>query len=144
MNAIIKQALGFVLFATALAIFFKKRLLEFAHKRAGGNYNPSGSRLNIMTVITGLVLSVALTVWTSRTDVGQWARRAGLFLTPEETDPPRELRRLAAAEADPPAPADPAGLVRVPPTRPSAIMEQSLSTWAPPGGIVPDRHGVAH
>jgi uncharacterized membrane protein YfcA len=63
MNAIIKQALGFVLFATALAIFFKKRLLEFAHKRAGGNYNPSGSRLNVMTVITGLILGtmVALT-----------------------------------------------------------------------------------
>ena len=98
----------------------------------------------LVPVITGLVLSVALTVWTSRTDVGQWARRAGLFLTPEETDPPRELRRLAAAEADPPAPADPAGLIRVPPTRPSAIMEQSLSHWAPPGGMAPDRHGVVH
>ncbi|HEF4761266.1 TPA: sulfite exporter TauE/SafE family protein [Pseudomonas putida] len=63
MNAIIKQALGFVLFATALAILFKKRLLDFAHKRAGGNYNPSGTRLNFLTVITGLVLGtmVALT-----------------------------------------------------------------------------------
>lgn len=63
MNAIIKQALGFVLFATALAIFFKKRLLAFAHNRAGGNYNPSGSRLNVLTVITGLILGtmVALT-----------------------------------------------------------------------------------
>ncbi|MNV16126.1 Sulfite exporter TauE/SafE [compost metagenome] len=63
MNAIIKQALGFVLFATALAILFKKRLLDFAHKRAGGNYNPSGPRLNAMTVVTGLVLGtmVALT-----------------------------------------------------------------------------------
>ncbi|EUB85437.1 sulfite exporter TauE/SafE family protein [Pseudomonas sp. GM30] len=63
MNSIIKQALGFVLFATALAILFKKRLLEFAHKRAGGNYNPSGARLNVMTVITGLILGtmVALT-----------------------------------------------------------------------------------
>ncbi|MBV7546089.1 sulfite exporter TauE/SafE family protein [Pseudomonas sp. PDM26] len=63
MNAIIKQALGFVLFATALAILFKKRLLDFAHKRAGGHYNPSGLRLNVLTVITGLVLGtmVALT-----------------------------------------------------------------------------------
>lgn len=63
MNAVIKQALGFVLFATALAIFFKKRLLDFAHKRAGGHYNPSGKRLNALTVITGLVLGamVALT-----------------------------------------------------------------------------------
>ena len=56
----------------------------------------------------------------------------------------RELRRLAATEAEPPAPADPAGLIRVPPTRPSAIMEQSLSHWAPPGGMAPDRHGVVH
>jgi uncharacterized membrane protein YfcA len=63
MNAVIKQALGFVLFATALAILFKKRLLQFAHDRAGGHYNPSGSRLNLLTVITGLVLGtmVALT-----------------------------------------------------------------------------------
>jgi uncharacterized membrane protein YfcA len=46
-----------------LAILFKKRLLDFAHKRAGGNYNPSGVRLNVLTVITGLVLGtmVALT-----------------------------------------------------------------------------------
>jgi uncharacterized protein len=63
MNAVIKQALGVVLFATALAILFKKRLLQFAHDRAGGHYNPSGSRLNVLTVITGLVLGtmVALT-----------------------------------------------------------------------------------
>ena len=49
--------------AFALAILFKKRLLDFAHKRAGGNYNPSGTRLNVLTVVTGLVLGtmVALT-----------------------------------------------------------------------------------
>ncbi|WP_397452572.1 sulfite exporter TauE/SafE family protein [Pseudomonas sp. NA-150] len=63
MNAMIKQALGVVLLLTALAIFFKKRLLEFAHKRAGGHYNPSGKSLNALTVLTGLILGtmVALT-----------------------------------------------------------------------------------
>ncbi|MDY7559766.1 sulfite exporter TauE/SafE family protein [Pseudomonas sp. 10B1] len=63
MNAIIKQALGVVLLVTALAIFFRKQLLEFSHKRAGGKYNLSGTRLNILTVITGLILGtmVALT-----------------------------------------------------------------------------------
>lgn len=63
MNAMIKQTLGFVLLVTALAIFFKKRLLEFAHKRAGGRYNLTGSRLNLLTVLTGLILGtmVALT-----------------------------------------------------------------------------------
>jgi uncharacterized membrane protein YfcA len=63
MNAVIKQALGVVLLLTALAVFFKKRLLQFAHDRAGGSYNPSGPRLNALTVVTGLILGtmVALT-----------------------------------------------------------------------------------
>ncbi|OCR25069.1 membrane protein [Pseudomonas syringae] len=63
MNAVIKQALGVVLLLTALAVFFKKRLLAFAHNRAGGHYNPSGPSLNALTVLTGLILGtmVALT-----------------------------------------------------------------------------------
>ncbi|WP_122663217.1 sulfite exporter TauE/SafE family protein [Pseudomonas viridiflava] len=63
MNAVIKQALGVVLLLTAAAVFFKKRLLAFAHNRAGGNYNPSGKSLNALTVVTGLILGtmVALT-----------------------------------------------------------------------------------
>ncbi|WP_084165049.1 glucans biosynthesis glucosyltransferase MdoH [Skermanella stibiiresistens] len=93
----------------------------------------------LVPVITGLVVSVWLTVWTSRTDFGLAARRAGLFLTPEEVDPPPELRRLATAEAEPTPAVDPSSLTRVPPTRPSAIIEQSLTNWSPtkPGpGIV--------
>lgn len=63
MNAVIKQALGFVLLLTALAIFFKKQLLAFAHKHAGDHYHLSGSSLNVLTVITGMTLGtmVALT-----------------------------------------------------------------------------------
>lgn len=57
-NAVIKQALGFVLILTALAVFFKKRLLAFAHKRAGGTYQPGGSTLNVLTVATGMILGV--------------------------------------------------------------------------------------
>jgi membrane glycosyltransferase len=53
-------------------------------------------------VLVGLILSVPLTVVTSRTSVGRWVRRRGLLLTPEETDPPSELmaleQGLAAAE----------------------------------------------
>ena len=37
LNAIIKQALGFVLLLTALAVLFKKRLLAFAHGRGDGH-----------------------------------------------------------------------------------------------------------
>jgi len=63
MNSVIKHALGVVLLLTALAVFFKQRLLDFAHRRAGGHYQPQGVKLNSLTVLTGIVLGtmVALT-----------------------------------------------------------------------------------
>jgi membrane glycosyltransferase len=45
-------------------------------------------------VLLGLILSVPLTMLTSRASVGRWARRRGLLLTPEETVTPPELRAL--------------------------------------------------
>lgn len=62
MNAIIKQALGFVLLLTAAAILFKQRLLTFAHKHAGDRYQLSGSSLNALTVVTGLILGCIVTL----------------------------------------------------------------------------------
>jgi membrane glycosyltransferase len=57
----------------------------------------------ITPIMGALVLSVPLSVLTSRTRLGERARALGLFLIPEETDPPPELRDLAelqrAAEA---------------------------------------------
>jgi membrane glycosyltransferase len=50
-------------------------------------------------VVAGMVLSIPLSVFTSR---GSWGRRArdwGLFLTPEETAPPPELAALRARMA---------------------------------------------
>lgn len=63
LNAIIKQALGIVLLLTAMAVLFKKRLLAFAHSRDNGISFFSGSSLNALTVVTGLILGtmVALT-----------------------------------------------------------------------------------
>ncbi|RML48503.1 DUF81-like protein [Pseudomonas savastanoi pv. glycinea] len=63
LNAIIKQALGFVLLLTALAVLFKKKLLAFAHGRGDGHSFFSGTSLTVLTVITGLILGtmVALT-----------------------------------------------------------------------------------
>jgi membrane glycosyltransferase len=58
----------------------------------------------MLPVLTGLVLSVPLTMLTSRTSAGRWTRRRGLLLTPEETDPPPEiaaLERLMAPGGDP-------------------------------------------
>ncbi len=41
-----------------------------------------------------MVLSVPLTMLTSRIGAGLWLRRHRLLLTPEETDPPAELAAL--------------------------------------------------
>jgi membrane glycosyltransferase len=48
----------------------------------------------LMPILSGLILSVPLTMLTSRASVGKWLRRAGLLLTPEETNTPEELVAL--------------------------------------------------
>jgi membrane glycosyltransferase len=45
-------------------------------------------------VIAGLVLAIPLSIFLSKAELGRRARELGLFLTPEETQPPPELRRL--------------------------------------------------
>ncbi|OIR03711.1 glucans biosynthesis glucosyltransferase H [mine drainage metagenome] len=45
-------------------------------------------------VLAGLVLSIPISILLSKSGFGQSARRIGLFLTPEETQPCHELRRL--------------------------------------------------
>jgi len=45
-------------------------------------------------VFTGFLLAIALSALSSRTSLGQWARQRGLFLIPEELDPPEVLRDL--------------------------------------------------
>ena len=47
-------------------------------------------------VLAGMVLSVPLSVFTSRRSLGLRARSLGLFLTPEETGPPPEIVSLRA------------------------------------------------
>lgn len=56
----------------------------------------------MLPVLAGLVLSVPLTIVSSRVQAGRWARRRGLFLTPEEIDPPPVLRELRERLASPP------------------------------------------
>jgi membrane glycosyltransferase len=56
-------------------------------------------------VLLGLISSVWLTAWTSRTSAGRFLRRRRLLLTPEESAPPTELltvQRLAPAATAPP------------------------------------------
>ncbi|MDB6009519.1 MAG: hypothetical protein JWL65_1769 [Gammaproteobacteria bacterium] len=45
-------------------------------------------------ILIGLLLSVPLTMLTSLKSAGVWARKHGLLLTPEETEPPAELSAL--------------------------------------------------
>src|SRR5678815_4330464 len=56
-------------------------------------------------VAGALVLAIPLSVYTSRASLGKRARRAGLFLIPEETSPPPEIAAMQryTREAPPPA-----------------------------------------
>jgi membrane glycosyltransferase len=45
-------------------------------------------------VLVGLVLSIPLSIVLGKVSLGQGARRAGIFLTPEESRPTYELKRL--------------------------------------------------
>lgn len=62
LNALIKQALGFVLLLTALAILFKKQLMAFSSRHAGDHYHLSNRTLNVLTVVTGVILGVMVTL----------------------------------------------------------------------------------
>ena len=53
-----------------------------------------------LPVAAGLVLSIPLSMLTSRTDIGQASRRLGLFLTPEEKRAPMVMARAARLRAD--------------------------------------------
>ena len=48
----------------------------------------------LLPVVGALILSVPLSVYSSRVGLGRLARAARLFLTPEESQPPWELRRV--------------------------------------------------
>ena len=50
----------------------------------------------VTPIIGALILAVPLSVYTSRVSLGERARRWGLFLIPEESAPPTELRDLHA------------------------------------------------
>ena len=48
----------------------------------------------LLPVVGALMLSIPMSVYSSRISLGRWLRRAGLFVIPEEANPPAELRRL--------------------------------------------------
>jgi membrane glycosyltransferase len=104
-------------------------------------------------VLLGLICSVPLTSWTSRSSVGVAARRHGLLLTPEETAPPPELRALSDALNAPPeaaglpapeAPPSPEPVVIIGSTPESKEKENVAEAWIPdhPVAVVGSRRGV--
>jgi membrane glycosyltransferase len=56
-------------------------------------------------VLAGFLLAIPISMWSSRVSLGERARKFGLFLTPEEADPPQILltmeRELALGESRP-------------------------------------------
>ena len=77
LNSVIQSSLAVVLFLTAFAILFKKQLQGFASKHAGDRFHLDGTTLNTLTVITGVVLGVMV----SLTSIGAGALgTVGLFL----------------------------------------------------------------
>ncbi|MFS0827765.1 sulfite exporter TauE/SafE family protein [Pseudomonas sp. MLB6B] len=62
LNAVIKQGLAAVLILTALAILLKSRLQAFASRHAGDRYHLSERTLNVLTVVTGVVLGIMVTL----------------------------------------------------------------------------------
>ncbi len=57
-------------------------------------------------ILISLVLAIPLGVWLGSRQTGQWFRRMGLFLIPEEKSPPPELTALAASSDQSREPAD--------------------------------------
>ena len=97
-------------------------------------------------VLVGLVCSVWVTVWTSRSSAGRRARLRGLLLTPEETSPPRELAEaLSGAGADELlAPVAAQSAAPAPVAAVGAARRSSVSYLSPPHGAsetLEARHG---
>lgn len=62
LNAVIKQSLGVVLVFTALAVLFKRRLLDIAARLSGSKKRLTARRLNGLTVLVGAVLGAMVTL----------------------------------------------------------------------------------
>jgi membrane glycosyltransferase len=81
-------------------------------------------------ILVGLLLSVPLTMLTSLQSVGIWARKHGLLLTPEETEPPAELVALEHLMAS-------GGIMTAPPDGSGSLGEQANTIR-----VIPSAHSV--
>lgn len=91
LNAVIKQSLGVVLVFTALAVLFKRRLLDIAARLSGSKKRLTARRLNGLTVLVGAVLGAMVTL--TSIGAGALGTVALFFLYPLLT-----TRRLVGTE----------------------------------------------
>jgi membrane glycosyltransferase len=82
-------------------------------------------------ILVGLLLSAPLTMLTSLASAGLWARKHGLLLTPEESEPPPELVALEQLMAAP------SGIVAMPPGGPGSLSDQTNTIK-----VIPLAHSV--
>ena len=92
-------------------------------------------------ILIGLLLSVPLTMLTSLTSAGVWARKHGLLLTPEETEPPPELSALEHLMAT-------GGIMAAPPGGPDDSLgklsgNSNTIRVTPPAKSVPEREPLS-
>jgi len=88
-------------------------------------------------ILLGLLLSVPLTMLTSLSSAGIWARKHRLLLTPEETQPPPELTNLEHLMAT-------GGIMAAPPGGPGESLgdlsgQSNAIRVSPPAQSVPER-----
>jgi membrane glycosyltransferase len=97
----------------------------------------------ILPVAGALVVSIPLSVITSRVGLGRRARAANLFLTPEESAPPEEIRRtmeLARAASRRPGLAE----AVVDPLVNALACAQATARWHAPASARADREALVH
>lgn len=62
LNNVIKNALGWALLFTAVAILFKKKLLVLSQKHAGDKFHSESTTQNLLTVAIGVLLGATVTL----------------------------------------------------------------------------------
>lgn len=82
-------------------------------------------------VLLGLGLALPLVMWSSRASLGRILGRCGLFLTPDELNPPVELRTAQGALAAPIS-TMPSILSTLPPSTPPEIQGEMQPQWLEP------------
>jgi membrane glycosyltransferase len=63
----------------------------------------------LLPVVGALMISIPISVYSSRISLGRRSRHVSLFLIPEEAHPPKELRWTKLREEHPPLPGFPSG-----------------------------------